>query len=276
VPIGLIQTAWGGTPIEAWTRLGAITEDPGLMPVIAEWARGVRRDLHWRPGSLFNAMVAPLTKIRVKGVIWYQGEANTAPERAPSYGRLLEVLIRDWRRAWGHDLPFLFVQLANYNGAPDGMWPEVREAQRQALALSRTGMAVATDIGEPDDIHPRNKRDVGYRLSLAARAVAYGEALDYSGPLFRRAIRAGTNVRVWFDHAHGLQADGGVVKGFEVADRNGRFVPGQAVIDGETVVVSHPRVRSPMYVRYAWKDNPEATLRSGSGLPAAPFRSDIL
>jgi sialate O-acetylesterase len=156
------------------------------------------------------------------------------------------------------------------------MWPEVREAQRQALALSGTAMAVAVDVGAPNDIHPRNKRDVGYRLSLAARAVAYGEQLEYSGPLFRRAVREGPTVRVWFDHAAGLRADGGVAKGFEIAGPNGTFVAADAVIEGRTVVLSHPRVRAAASVRYAWKDNPEATLRNEANLPASPFTFDML
>ena len=190
VPIGLVQTAWGGTPIEAWTRLGAIASDPALMPVFAEWA-GMTEEYggglapftrpragaplpknapgsHWMPGGLFNAMIAPLTAYPIRGVIWYQGESNTSTHRAPQYGRLLQTLVRDWRRAWGQsNFPFLFVQLANYK-SPEDLWPEVREAQRQALALANTAMAAAIDIGEPENIHPGNKREVGRRLALAA------------------------------------------------------------------------------------------------------------
>jgi sialate O-acetylesterase len=278
VPIGLIQTAWGGTPLEAWTRLGAIADDPELTPVLAEWARSKKQTAHWRPGALFHAMVAPLTALPVRGVIWYQGEANTDPDRAPYYEDLFETMIRDWREAWGQaDLPFLFVQLANYIAPPDSMWPEVREAQQQALALSETGMAVAIDIGTPDDIHPRNKREVGHRLALAARAIVYGEQLEFSGPLFRRAVREGNAMRVWFDHAGGgLKARGGQLREFEIAGADGKYVPGIALIDGDTIAVSSPLVPRPAYVRYAWKDNPSADLYNSAGLPASPFRSDSL
>jgi sialate O-acetylesterase len=301
VPVGVIQTAWGGTPIDAWTNLRAITADPALLPSLAEWARMMekhsmdqlryqralrewkaRRDgseepgkphgPFWKPGGIYNAMVAPLTQYPIRGVIWYQGESNTPPERAPIYGRLFQTMIQDWRRAWGSDFPFLFVQLANYNATPDSMWPELREAQRQALSLEKTAMAVAIDIGEPDDIHPKNKQEVARRLWLAARAVAYGEQLEHMGPLLRQAARQGASVRLWFDHASGLNAQHGILKGFEVAGATGEFVPAKARIDGATVIVSSPGVPEPARVRYAWKDNPECNLYNSAGLPASPFR----
>jgi sialate O-acetylesterase len=308
VPIGIIQTAWGGTPLEAWTPLGAISLDPGLMPIFSEWAKLMRkhetnalelpgriRDWEagapqrserpqlrrrpggqWTPAGLFNAMVSPVTKLAIRGVIWYQGEANTAPERAPIYGRLFQTMIRGWRTAWGQgSFPLLFVQLANYKAVPDSMWPEVREAQREALALANTAMAVTIDIGNPDDIHPRNKRDVGYRLSLAARAIAYGEELEYSGPLLRQAAREGKAVRLWFDHA----TSGLVLKaesGFEIAGADGQFVPAAARTDGQSIVVSSPAIENPVHVRYAWKDDPPSTLYNREGLPASPFRWDSL
>ena len=135
-------------------------------------------------------MIAPLTPFAIRGVIWYQGEANAARDRAPLYARLFPTMIRDWRRAWGEgDFPFLFVQIANWNTEPDGCWPEVRDAQRQALALRNTGMAVTIDIGDAVDIHPKNKQDVGLRLSLAARAIAYGEKIEWSGPLYRQVTQ---------------------------------------------------------------------------------------
>jgi sialate O-acetylesterase len=294
VPVGLIQTAWGGTPIEAWTRLGAIASDPALMPVFAEWARMTEEygaglapftrpakdaplpknapGSHWMPGGLYNAMVGPITAYPIRGVIWYQGESNTSTQRAPLYGRMLQTLIRDWRRAWSQgDLPFLFVQLANYK-SPEDLWPEVREAQRQALGLANTGMAAAIDIGEPENIHPGNKREVGRRLALAARALVYGEKIEYSGPVFRRAAREGAALRVWFDHAEGLRAKGGAVRGFEVAGADGEFAAAEAVIEGDSVMVRSTPVENPRYVRYAWADNPECNLYNAAGLPAAPFR----
>jgi sialate O-acetylesterase len=313
VPIGLIETDWGGTPADSWTSLHALSADAALMPVFAEWARlndnratvmlerqKQERDWaraaakarsegaaapprqwqpngnnSWMPAGLFNAMIAPLTPFPIRGVIWYQGESNTSPERAPIYARLFQTMIRDWRRAWGQgDFPFLFVQLANFKTSPQSMWPEVRDAQRQTLALANTGMAVIVDIGDPDNIHPTDKQDVGLRLAFAARAIAYGEKIEFSGPLFREATPEAGGLRVWFDHAQdGLNAKGGDLQGFEIAGADRKFVPAAARIDGAAVVVSSPDVTSPVYVRYGWADNPACNLYNSAGLPASPFRS---
>jgi sialate O-acetylesterase len=313
VPIGLIETAWGGTPAEAWTSLRALSQDASLMPVFAEWARmtdgyaqaKVRREqqlstwdksvaeakaagrqppafpwqpnekFSWSPAGLYNAMIAPLTPFAIRGAIWYQGESNAGRERAPLYERLFQTMIQDWRRAWGQgDFPFLFVQLANFKTAPDAQWPLVREAQRQTLSLANTGMAVTIDIGEAADIHPRNKQEVGRRLALAARAIAYGEKLVYSGPLFRQATPEGTALRLWFDHAGaGLEARGGPLRGFEIAGADGKFIPAEARIEAGTVVVSSSAAAAPRSVRYAWSDNPDANLFNSAGLPASPFHS---
>jgi sialate O-acetylesterase len=311
VPIGLIQAAWGGTPIDAWTSLGAIARDPALMPVFAEWDRMMQdhalallryeraaKDWEklaaqlkaehkplppapekpvgpggpWSPGGLFNAMVAPITPMPIRGVIWYQGEANGSVTRAPLYGRLFQAMITDWRRAWGiGDFPFLFVQLANYN-APDSAWPELREGQRQALALRNTAMTVTIDIGTPDNIHPPDKKTVGARLALAARALAYGQSVEFSGPALRQVTSEGGALRVWFDHAAGLTARGGPVRGFEIAGADRKYVPADAAIEGETVVVRSASVPEPLYVRYGWKDNPDVNLFNAAGLPASPFQ----
>lgn len=291
VPIGLVQSAWGGTPIEAWTSLRALSSDPGLMPVFAQWSRltevheaellrfparmaewkrqgskGVAPELRrrpggqWTPAGLFNAMIAPLTPMPIRGVIWYQGEANTASERAPLYERLFPALIRDWREWWGQgDFPFLFVQLANYKAVPDSRWPVLREAQRSTLSVANTAMAVTVDIGNPDNIHPGNKREVGRRLALALEGI--------SGPLFRQAAREGSAVRIWF-HRRDLAVSGDL-KGFEIAGEDRRFVPARARVEGETVVVSG--VAHPLRVRYAWADDPQVSLFSVDGLPASPF-----
>ncbi|MEJ7711787.1 MAG: sialate O-acetylesterase [Pyrinomonadaceae bacterium] len=155
----------------------------------------------WAPAGLYNAMIAPLVRFPIRGVIWYQGESNASRERAPLYHRLFGTMIQDWRRAWGQDnLPFLFVQLANFKTGPESRWPELRDAQRKTLALTHTGMAVTIDIGNPIDIHPTNKQDVGLRLALAARAIAYGEKIEYSGPLFRQAVTENNLMRVFFTH----------------------------------------------------------------------------
>ena len=312
VPIGLIETSWGGTPAEAWTSQRALSADASLMPVYAEWAKmnddaamhrqlrakeldrwrsAVERakaegkeppgfpwepniDNSWMPSGLYNAMISPLTRFPIRGVIWYQGESNASRERAPLYARLFATMIQDWRHAWGQgDFPFLFVQLANFK-AKDAKWPELREAQRQTLSLANTGMAVTIDIGTPDDIHPKNKQDVGLRLALAARALAYGEKIEYSGPMFRQATPEGKTLRVRFDHTGtGLVAKGSILLGFEVAGADGKFVPADAMIDGTTVKVSSGAVVEPVQVRYGWKDDPGCNLYNAEGLPASPFES---
>lgn len=313
VPIGLIQTAWGGTPLEAWTSVGAITRDAALMPVFAQWNSRMqhhaialleydRAAKDWekavpalkaehkplppppekplgpaapgKPGGLFNAMVAPITPFAIRGVIWYQGEANGTAARAPLYGRLFRTMIEDWRQAWGlGDFPFLFVQLANYN-SPDKAWPELREGQRHALALHNTAMAVTIDIGEAENIHPPDKKTVGVRLSLAARALAYGEGVEYSGPAPRQVTSEPGALRIWFEHSAGLAARGGAPRGFEIAGADGNFVPALARIEGDTVVVRSEAVAWPSHVRYGWDDNPQCNLYNGASLPASPFRWD--
>lgn len=308
VPIGLIDSTWGGTPAEAWTSLDDLGRDASLMPVFAQWARmsdeverrllereQARKEadkaagsgapkplpwapnerLSWMPAGLYNAMIAPLTPYAIKGAIWYQGESNAAPGRAPLYAQLFQTLITDWRRQWDEgDFPFFFVQIANYKANPADDWPEVRDAQRQALSLVNTGMAVTIDIGNPDDIHPKNKQDVGLRLALAARAVAYGEQIEYSGPLYRQATPVNNSLQVWFDHVgKGLVAKGGDLRGFEIAGPDAKFVPAEARIEGPSVVVSSSAVSNPAYVRYGWSNNPDCNLFNAEGLPASPFRS---
>lgn len=230
-----------------------------------------------RPGTLFHAMVAPLAGITIRGVIWYQGESNAS--RAWQYRTLFPAMIRDWREAFGQgDFPFLFVQLASFRPAESARagWAELREAQLHTLrTVPNTGMAVAIDIGDSKDIHPRNKRDVGERLALAARAVAYGEKVPGSGPLYRDHVREGRGMRVRFDSiGGGLEARGGELKGFWIAGKDLRFVPAQARIDGEGVIVESPDVPEPAAVRYAFEADPVATLYNREGLPASPFRTD--
>jgi len=310
VPIGLLETFWGGTPAEAWTSLPSLAADAALMPVFAERSDTVNERastlLHmkqeeieykkaveqsradgkpvpwpqwhpdfaaWAPAALFNGMIAPLTPFPIRGVIWYQGEANSG-ERAQHYTRVFRNMILDWRHAWDEgDFPFLFVQIANWTTGPDGRWPEVRDAQRQALALRNTGMAVTIDIGDAVDIHPKNKKDVGLRLALAARAISYGEKIEYSGPLYRQLTTEEHALRVWFDHANGLMAKDGLLVGFEIAGADGKYVAADAKIEGPSVVVSSPTVTDPVSVRYAWADNPKCNLYNREGLPASPFKA---
>jgi len=310
VPIGLLETFWGGTPAESWTSLQTLAADASLMPVFAERSQMVDehesvelglvqeereyqksveqakaegkaipwRKWHpdfaaWAPAALFNGMIAPLTPFPIKGVIWYQGEANSGP-RASLYAHLFPTMIRDWRRAWDEgDFPFLFVQIANWNTEPDGRWPEVRDAQRRTLALRNTAMTVTIDIGDPVDIHPKNKLDVGQRLARAARVIAYGEKLEWSGPLYRQLTREDHALRVWFDHAAGLTAKNGPLVGFEIAGADGKYVVADAKIEGTSVIVSSATVPDPVSVRYAWAPNPACNLYNREGLPASPFQA---
>ena len=219
-------------------------------------------------------MIAPLTPFAIRGVIWYQGEANSGPERAAHYARVFQTMIRDWRRAWGEgDFPFLFVQIANWEVVPEALWPDVRDAQRQALALTNTAMAVTIDIGDAVDIHPKNKHDVGVRLALAARALVYGEKLEWSGPLYRQVVPEEHALRVWFDHGDGLNAKGAALTGFEVAGVDGKYSPAEAKIEGSSVVVSNAAVLTPVSVRYGWAANPTCNLYNRAGLPASPFQA---
>jgi sialate O-acetylesterase len=310
VPIGLIESSWGGTAAESWTSLHTLGADAALMPVFSARAKMVeeqstnilrqqREDVEfqkaaaqakaegkplpwpqwhpdfaaWAPAALYNGMIAPLTPFAIRGVIWYQGEANASPDRASLYARLFQTMIRDWRNSWGEgDFPFLFVQIANWNTEPGELWPEVRNAQRQALALRNTGMAVTIDIGDPNDIHPKNKQDVGLRLSLAARAITYGEKIEWSGPLYRQVTQEEHALRVWFDHALGLMAKGATVTGFELAGADGKYSSADAKIEGTSVVVSSAAVPAPVSVRYGWAPNPNCNLFNKEGLPASPFQ----
>jgi sialate O-acetylesterase len=223
------------------------------------------------PTVLFNAMIAPLQSFPVKGIIWYQGESNC--DRGRQYRELFPRLIADWRRGWGlGDLPFLFVQIA-----PSKYWtPEIREAQLLTLTKSRnTAMIGTADIGDANDMHPAQKAPVGERLALAARALAYGEKIEYSGPLFAGMKIKRSRAIISFTHAGGgLVAAGGALKGFTLAGADGKFVPAKAAIKGSTVVVSSDEVKAPVAVRYGWAAAPDVNLFNQAGLPASPFRTD--
>jgi sialate O-acetylesterase len=229
------------------------------------------------PSVLYNGMIAPLVPLAIKGAIWYQGESNAG--RAKQYQKLLPAMIGDWRQAFGQgDFPFLIVQLANFqvrHSQPvDDAWAELREAQAMtARDVKNSGLAVAIDIGDRNDIHPKDKQTVGLRLALQALHVAYGNnGIEYSGPIFKAARRNGSTLVLTFEHAQGLNSHGDL-KGFQVAGADGTFHWADAKIDGQKVIVSSPEVGDPVYVRYAWDTDPEAALYNGAGLPAVPFRT---
>ena len=232
------------------------------------------------PSCLYNAMIAPLTDLAIKGVIWYQGENNT---RNPAqYRQLFPAMIQDWRKQFGQEFPFLWVQLANFMAPAqqpkNSNWAELREAQSMTLALPKTGQVVIIDIGEANDIHPRNKKDVGYRLAMSAEQVAYDREVVFSGPTFEKLdIKNDQALLTFSNSGSGLEVKDkyGYVKAFAIAGADGKFVWAKARIEGDQVIVWSDEVKEPKAVRYAWGDNPDdANLYNKEGLPASPFRTD--
>jgi sialate O-acetylesterase len=314
VPMGLIESDWGGTPAQSWTSHPALESDASLKYVLDEWdkalanypaakqkydaviekwnkdvaeARAAQKTPPNRPGApqgpghqnqpagLYNGMIAPLTPYAIRGVIWYQGESNANSDiHAYNYRRLFGAMIEDWRNRWGEG-DFPFYFVQLANYQTNGRWPVLRESQAETLRLANTAMAVIIDIGESKDIHPKNKQDVGLRLALAARALTYHQPVEYAGPTFDRAIPEGGAMRVYLTHADGMTSrGGGEIKGFEVAGAGGKYSGAMAKVEGNTLVVSCPQVMEPVAVRYAWADDPVSNLVNQAGLPAGPFRSD--
>jgi len=315
VPVGLIKSAVGGTVAEAWTPKAELEANPTLSPLFAVQAQRVvdypkalenyqktatAQLAKWeqaaakakadgkpaprkpaapvdpalssnRPTGLYNGSIAPLQPYAMRGAIWYQGESNSG--RGKEYQTLFPAMIGAWRKAWGQgDFPFLFVQITPHNG----MSPEVREAQRVTVQTTQnTAMAVTTDVGDAGDIHPRQKQPVGARLALAARALAYGEKVEYSGPAYDSISVKGNKATLAFKHVGGgLVAKDGELKGFTIAGEDNKFVDAKAVIEGDKVVVSSDAVSNPQVVRYGWTNVPDVNLWNKAGLPASPFQSD--
>ena len=309
VPIGVIDSSWGGTPIDSWISLDALSADASLMPAFAARAHFADMQTHagltesaekaadadaathnrpkpshpwhpdpvsWIPAGLYNGMVAPFTPYAIKGFLWYQGETDSAPDRAGLYAKLLPTLIADWRQQWRQgNLPFLFVQISSFDSPPEN-WGLIRDSQRRSLHVANTGMAVTLDVGQRDNVHPPDKQTVGARLALAGRALAYGEAgVAFNGPLFRQVTRQGGTLEIWFDHAEGLHSSGSELKGFEVAGADGHFIAAAAKVQGTTVVVSSPEVTEPVQVRYAWQNFTDANLYNSVPLPASTFIAQV-
>lgn len=323
VPVGLIQSSWGGSPAEAFTSRAVLEADPELQPILdrareletqapaaqtqfdgrmAEWrreaadakARGAKAPPKPRaplalaknkyPFGIYNGMIAPLAPYGIRGVIWYQGEANA--ERAVQYRRLLTAMIGNWRSDWGQpNLPFGIVQLANYK-APQtepverSSWAELREAQLLvSQAVPDVGLALAIDVGDADNIHPKDKLTVGERLAAWALAKVYQQPREYAGPIYRSMQRDGNRIRLRFDHAVGLRAGKDAagsadLLGFAVAGEDQRFEKASAHIEGDSVVVWSDGISEPVAVRYGWAVNPVCNLYNGAGFPASPFRTD--
>ncbi len=314
VPVGIITEAFGASTAESWIRRETMASDPKLKPMLDRFDAAVEKfrknppavvvpprsedvnatnaapagrrrgvgpprdpvqDQH-NATVMFNGMIAPVIPFAIRGAIWYQGESIIDANKGgiELYPRVQATLIRDWRKLWGEgDFPFYIVQLAGQEAASNS--PQVREAQATVLALPNTGMAVATDIGEAKNVHPKNKQDVGDRLARIALAKTYGKKIEFSGPLFESMKIEGGKIRVKFSHADGLVARDGALKWFTIAGADGKFVSAEAKIDGRTVIVSSPEILAPSAVRYAWVNFPDGGhLYNSAGLPAAQFRSD--
>ncbi|MBI5820863.1 MAG: sialate O-acetylesterase [Verrucomicrobia bacterium] len=317
VPVGLINSSYGGTDIAAWTSEDVQMKVPELKAAFENWARNdaayvpekamavyEKQLAAWKektkkaraagekpprapqkpvqprlsqnhPANLYNGMIAPILPYGIRGAIWYQGEHNANPVGGLLYAKQLPLLIKDWRTRWGYEFPFAWAQLPNFNRPGDG-WMLVRESMLKSLSVPKTGMAIIIDIGDPQDIHPKNKQDVGKRLALWALGTVYGEKVSaVSGPLPAGHKIRGSEIVLSFTHTNGgLVAKGGALKCFVIAGADKQWKPATARIEGDKVIVSSPDVPKPVAARYAWLDNPDCNLFNGAGLPASPFRTD--
>ncbi len=315
VPVGLINSSVGGTPIESWIRSESQYGAKELIPFfeslkaekvpteaekskytsdLVKWqetamkARSENQKPPRKPpdptevrnrkgnvGGLFNGKIAPLIPFAIRGVLWYQGEANSTPVKAPFYRHQLPLLIQDWRSQWGYEFPFAWAQLPNFAGEGRD-WPTVREAMLNTLSLPKTGMGINIDIGDRKDIHPKNKQEVGRRLSLWALGTVYGQNVAAtSGPLPNGHDIRGSEIVLSFKHANdGLVSADVSLQGFLIAGLDKRWRNATARIDGSRVIVSSPDVPKPIAVRYAWENDPVCNLYNRAGLPATPFRTD--
>jgi sialate O-acetylesterase len=312
VPVGLVDATWGGTPADSWVSLDALGTRPELLPAFASRARfaAAQADLaetvaaekreddaaraagkpapehpwhpyeaSWSPAELYNGMIAPFTPMTVKGFIWYQGETNSAQDRAPYYDTLFADLIGDWRMHFAQgNLPFLYVQISSFY-SPGEDWGMVREQQRRVLSVANTAMAVSLDVEFANNVHPPDKQTVGGRLALAARGMVYGEKVNYLGPMYKQATSellpdGAQALRVWFEHGEGLNARGQEMADFELAGDDHHFVPAEARIEGDTVLVWSKSMARPRYVRYGWNSVVTHSLYNSAGLPLSTFSSE--
>jgi len=287
VPIGLINTSWGGTNVETWTSRAAFENSEEFKTMVGSVPSTIpdsilKKGPNYTPSLLSNGMIEPIVPFKIKGAIWYQGESNAG--LAHQYQKAFPLMIKDWRKRWNiGDFPFYFVQLASFkasggNSEKGSSWAELREAQGMALSLKNTGMAVTTDVGNSNDIHPRNKLDVGKRLAAVALNKTYNKENSYSGPVFKKMQKEGNSIKLYFNHIDGgltAKTADDVLKGFEIAGDDKLFKEAHAVIEKDYILVSSENVSDPVAVRYGWSDdNFNINLFNKAGFPASPFRTD--
>jgi sialate O-acetylesterase len=279
VPVGLINSNYGGTPAQRWAAAEDLWAVPETKPYVKTEGQGGSANLKTDGSDLYNAMIAPLAPYVIRGAIWYQGESNAG--QAERYRTLFPTMIQSWRKTFGQpELPFYFVQLAPYKDKTDkpqeSDWAELREAQLMTLSkLPNTGMVVITDVGNEKNIHPIPKQPVGERLALAALANTYKEKIEYSGPVFESLKIHGDKATLRFSHiGEGLEAKGDKLTGFTMAGEDKVWHNADAKIEGETVVVTCDQVSKPVAVRFGWANFPIVNLWNKDGLPATPFRTD--
>ena len=275
--LGLKEVEANLVSIDNKTKISLVGEwrfNSTIEPEIPQW-----QDYYNKINVLYNGEISSLIPYGIKGAIWYQGENNAG--KAYQYRTLFPMLIEDWRVRWGQGyFPFLFVQLANFRDKQaepaDNDWAELREAQQMTLKYPNTGMAVTIDIGDANDIHPKNKLDVGKRLFLAAQSVAYGENIVFSGPVYESLKIEGSKIRISFTSTGTGLTSGKTLplKGFAIAGDDKKFYWAEAVIEGNQIIVSTDKVSKPVAVRYSWASNPDGNLCNKEGLPASPFRTD--
>ncbi len=309
VPIGIITSAYGGTPAEAWVRTEVIANNPELKPiyerdldflarrpeleaefatVISDWQEARKEKpslkkprypdnlrMQHRSGYLFNSMLYPIINYHIKGAIWYQGETNVP--RAYQYAELIRELINNWREEWGYEFPFYIVQLPpyNYSNPQATTCPELQESQKAALELANTGLAIISDVGNLNNVHPKNKQTVGRRLADLALSETYGyENICCYGPMYKDVEIKGNKAIISFDSVnYGLKAEG-ELREFEIAGNDKVFYPAKAIIDGAQVIVTCDKVNEPVAVRFAWHNGVSPNLFNSKGLPACSFRTD--
>lgn len=270
-PVGLINASWGGTPVEVWTTPSTILQDAefkqakDLIPASKWWPH--------RPGETYHAMIHPLVKFSIAGALWYQGESNTA--NASSYARMFPAMIQDWRRDWGYDFPFYYVQIAPYQYGTPMVGALVREAQLKSLATPKTGMVVVSDIGDIYDIHPRNKTDVGKRLAWWTLNNTYNQRqISFSGPLYDRMEVSGNQIRIYFNYSDGLMMQENPGRELLISGPDGDFREAKYKIENNVLVVYHPDIPNPQAVRYAFSNTGSGPLFNKHKLPASSFRTD--